>query len=266
MQNFKNQIVWITGASSGIGEALVYAFAAAGAKVVLSARRKEELERVFKTSGLSGENALILPLDVENASTFDDAVKSILAKFGQIDVLINNAGISQRAATIDCSMDVYRRLFEINFFGVVALTKAVLPHFLERKKGHFVITSSVMGKLGTPKRTGYASSKHALHGFFDSLRAEIWQDNVLVTLVCPGYIKTNISLNALNANGQKHARMDGNQEQGLDADYCAAKILNAIANKKEEVYIGGARERLGLYLKRFLPTVLSKMVKQEMPK
>lgn len=265
MKRFDNKVVWITGASSGIGEALAYQFAAEGAKLILSARRESELQKVKTNTQLPENQVFILPIDIEKIDELPIKTQEAIAHFGYIDVLVNNAGISQRGMVNETDLSVYQRIMNLNFFGVIALTKAILPHFLARKTGYIAVTSSVTGKIGTPMRSGYAASKHALHGFFDSLRAEVWRENVTVTLICPGYIRTNISYNALNADGSKHDRMDGNQEAGMSPEECARRIANGIYNKKEEIYMGG-KEVLGVYIKRFFPKLLSRIMRNQLPK
>ncbi|PLK46205.1 SDR family oxidoreductase [Emticicia sp. TH156] len=265
MKRFSNKVVWITGASSGIGEATAYEFAKEGARLVLSARRLDELLRVKQNTGLPYADVLVLPIDVERQDEFPEKVQAVIRHFGRIDVLFNNAGISQRSSVAESSMEVYRKIMDINFFGVVALTKAVLPVMVEQKSGHIAVTSSISGKLGTPMRSGYCATKHALHGFFDSLRAEVWKEKINVTIICPGYIHTDISINAIAGDGGKHGKMDKNQETGISPEACASEIVNAIAKGKEEVYIG-RKEVMGVYLKRFFPGILSKIVRNQMPK
>jgi short-subunit dehydrogenase len=262
MDTFRNKIVWITGASSGIGEALALAFAEAGAKLVLSARRIDELNRVKTSLNLKEEDVLILPLDLENTSDADDLCRQVIAKFGRIDLLINNGGISQRSVTKETPLSIDRRIMEINFFGTVALTKSVLPHMLKQKRGHIIVMSSIAGKFGFYFRSAYSASKHALHGFFESLRMEIANDHVNVLIVCPGKIKTNISLNAISHDGGKHNKMDESTEQGLSAEECAKQILNAIKKNKEEVFIGG-KELRAVWMKRLFPKLFSKMIKKQ---
>ncbi len=263
MKKFNNQVVWITGASSGIGEATAYAFAKAGAKLVLSARRIEELNRV--KNNIDETNVLVLPMDMENLADLPSKVEEVLARFGRIDILFNNAGISQRSSVEETEMEVYHKIMNLNFFGVVALTKAVLPQMRNQKSGVIVTTSSLSGKLSTPMRSGYCASKHALHGFFDALRAEVYRDNIQITLICPGYIQTNISYNAVSGDGTKFGKLDNNQANGMAVETCAEKILDAVYRQKEEVYMGG-KEVLGVYLKRFFPRLLSKIVRKQMPK
>lgn len=257
MKNLNGKVVWLTGASSGIGEALAYALAKEGAKLILSSRRKDELNRVAKN--ISGE-VFILPLDLEKQTEFEQKKNEVLAKFGRIDILLNNGGISQRSMAIDTPVEVDRKLFEINFFGTIALTKILLPVFVKQQAGMIVTVTSAVGKFGSPWRSGYSASKHALHGFFDSLRAELHQDHVQVMLVCPGFIQTNVSVNALTATGQKLGTMDASTAKGLTAEACAAQIVSAIKSGKEEIFVGGFKEAFGIYAKRFAPRLFSYML------
>ena len=256
--SFQNRRVWITGASSGIGEALAVAFHRAGAKLILSARREEELKRVQALCG--GEtNTRILPMDVTRAEELASKVSEALAMFGGIDILVLNAGVSQRSLVKDTSMTVYRSLMETNYFGPVGLTTAALPSMLANRSGHIVVISSLAGKLSTPLRSGYAASKHSLHGFYDALRAETTRDGIEVTVVCPGFIRTDISIHALRGDGSEHAKMDPGQARGMAADVCAAKILNAVRRHKKEVYIGNA-DKYSVYLKRFFPGLYARLI------
>ncbi len=258
-----SKVIWITGASSGIGEALTYSMAKKGARLILSARRKEELERVKGNCSASIQpNIRILPLDLSKADTLLLSTEAAIQLFGHIDILINNGGISQRSLAKETKLQVDREIMEIDYFGTIALTKYLLPHFLKRRSGHFVITSSVMGIIGTPYRSGYAAAKHALHGFFDSLRAEVYKENIFVTLICPGWIRTNVTLNALTGDGSKLNKMDKTTDHGLSAERCAKEIVKAIEKRKEEVYIGGAKEVFAVYLKRFFPGLFSKIVRK----
>ncbi|PST84515.1 short chain dehydrogenase [Pedobacter yulinensis] len=254
------KVVWITGASSGIGEALAYACAAAGAKLILSARNRDELFRV-KQNCRSQAHVHVLPVDLEQADTLVDKAANALRIYGRIDLLINSAGISQRGRALETSSETEHRIMNTNFWGTVALSKAVLPAMVAARSGHLVCISSIAGKLGTKNRSAYAASKHALHGYFDSLRAELHADNINVTLVCPGYIKTNISLNALTASGQPQGTMDHNQANGISPEDCAAAIMKAIAARREEMYIGG-QETMAVWLKRFFPGFLSKKLRE----
>jgi len=261
---FKSKIIWITGASSGIGEALAYTLANEGAKLILSARRKEELERVKGNCNKAAQADIrILPLDLTQAHTLQLSANAAIQLFGHIDILINNGGISQRGLAKDTIVDVDRRIMEVNYFGAVGVTKYILPHFLQRKQGHIVVISSVTGIFGTPYRSGYAASKHALHGFFDSLRAELWKDvkdAIPVTIICPGFIHTPITLSAVTGDGSPLGRFDDATYKGKPAEWCAQKIVKAIHQKKEEVYIGG-KETLGVQFKRFFPRWFSRYIR-----
>lgn len=261
---FKNKVVWITGASSGIGEALSKAFAAEGAKLVLSARRKEELERVKNTLHLPDNDVLILPLDLSDTSQITIFTEQIIQRYGRIDILVNNGGISQRSLTKDTPIEIDRKIMEVNFFGTIAVTKSVLPYMLQQQSGYIVTTSSIAGKFGFYFRSAYSASKHALHGFFESLRMEAYKDNVKVLLVCPGKIRTNISLNAITGSGDKHGKMDDATEQGVSAEQCASQILQAIKSNKEEVFIGG-KELRAVWVKRLFPNLFSKLIRKQKP-
>ncbi|MFI5355866.1 MAG: SDR family oxidoreductase [Opitutales bacterium] len=260
MMRFANQVVWVTGASSGIGEGLAVALAGDGAQLVLSSRRPEELERVRAACARPAEH-LVLPLDLTRAEDFPAAVGRVLAHFGRIDVLINNAGVSQRALASAASAASERALMEADFFGPVALTKAVLPCMQTRRAGRIVVISSVMGYVGTPGRSSYAAAKHALHGYFDSLRAEVWHEGLKVLLVCPGYVRTAVSANALDAHGERHGQTDATHRRGIGVERCVRAILRGLANGREEIHVGGS-EVLAIYLKRLAPWLVSRLVRR----
>lgn len=261
MSRFTEAVVWITGASSGLGEALALELARHKVKLVLSARRTDELQRVALQTALPPSHLLVLPMDMTDINTLSGHVLTVQQRFGRIDYLFQNAGISQRGSVLDTELTVYKQLMDVNFFGLIALTKAVLPVMLTQGNGHFIVTSSVAGKLGTKLRSGYCASKHALHGFFDALRAETYDAGIRTTLVCPGYIRTNISINALTADGHAHGQMDANQDKGMSPDKFARRLLQAVLQEKEEVYIGGT-EIYGIYLKRFWPGLLSRILRK----
>jgi short-subunit dehydrogenase len=265
MKSFQNKVVWITGASSGIGEAIAMAFAREGAFLVLTARREQELKRVKNQTGLPDNSVLVLPMDVTDFGKAKEATARIIHQFGRIDIMVHNAGVSQRSYVKDTDLEVYKQLMDVDFFSTVAITKAVLPHMLRQQEGHFIVISSVSGKIGTIMRSGYSAAKHALLGFYDALRAEHYQDNIKVTTACPGYIKTGVSVNALNEHGQKYGKMDNNQEMGMTAELCAQKILNAVKKDKKEIYIGGLKEVAAIYLKRFFPALLFDQVRKNIP-
>lgn len=262
MPSVSNKVIWITGASSGIGEALVYELARKNTKLILSARREEELERVRKNSLHNTQTDIrLVPLDHAKPSGLEHATDIAIQQFGHIDILVNNAGLGQRSLIHETSIEVYRQIMEVNYFGTITLTKCLLPHFIKRHQGHVVTISSLTGKFGTPFRSGYAASKHALHGFSDALRAEHWKDNIHVTMVCPGFIQTKLSINALTAQGLPQMRMDKTQYKKKSPEWCARKIVRAIEGQREEVYIGG-KEVLAVYLKRFFPSIFSRIIRK----
>jgi short-subunit dehydrogenase len=262
MTYFDEKVIWITGASSGIGEALVYAFAKTNAKLVLSSRKIHDLERVLNSAKVNVERVLLLPMDLEHFENMNDFANKVIDKFERIDVLINNAGLSQRGLAKNTHVSIDERLMKVNYFGTIALTKTVLPLMMDQGFGTIATVTSAVGKFGSPWRSGYAASKHALHGFFDSLRAEIFENNIKVLLICPGFVNTNVSINALDETGNPLNIMDSATENGLDPNYVAKKILKAISEGKEEIFIGGFKEYLGLLMKRFFPTLFSIMVRK----
>jgi short-subunit dehydrogenase len=262
MKSISSKVVWVTGASSGIGEALTYELSKHNARLIISARRKEELERVKGNCSLATQpNIQILPLDLAHANSLRSIVGDAIGFFGHIDILVNNGGLGQRSLIQETSLEVDRQLMEVNFFGTIALTKYLLPHFVQRKQGHVVTVTSLTGKFGTPYRSAYAASKHALHGFFDALRAEHWKDNVHVTIICPGFIKTNLSVAALTGTGVPQNKLDKTSYTKKTPEWCAKRIVRAIEIRREEVYLGG-REVLGVYIKRFFPTIFSKLIRK----
>ena len=262
MIGISNKVIWITGASSGIGEALAYALAERNARLILSARRKEELQRVKENCAKASQSKIaILPLDLSQAHSLPSLTQNAIQLFGHIDILVNNGGLGQRSLIHETSFEVDRQLMEVNYFGTIALTKSLLSHFIQRRQGHVATVTSLTGKFGTPYRSAYAASKHALHGFFDSLRAEHWKDNIHVTMICPGFIKTNLSVAALTGTGQPQAKMDKTSYPKRSPEWCAQKIVRAIEKRREEVYIGG-REVFGVYIKRFFPGLFSKLIRK----
>lgn len=259
---FDHKVVWITGASSGIGEALVKELALhSSAKIILSSRNKIQLEAVAEKAGLDKSRFAVIPLDLEAYKKMPDFAEEAIEKFGKIDILINNAGLSQRSLAIDTDIEVDKRLMDVDFLGTVALTKAVLPYMISSGSGHIAVVTSLMGVFGSPLRSSYAAAKHALHGFFDSLRAELFTKKILVTLICPGFIQTNVSINAVTGNGSAQGTMDDATMKGMPADVFARKMLSVIERKKNQASIGG-REIMGAYLKRFFPNLLAKIIRK----
>ena len=257
---FKDKVIMITGASSGIGRALAIAFSQEGARIILASRRPEELEKV-KQECANPKFHQVLTLDLTFPDVLVDNVRLMEEQFGRIDILVNNGGITQRSLIKDTSMAVVRKIMETNYFAGVALTKAVLPGMIERKSGNIIFISSLTGKFGTALRSIYASSKHAVLGFADALRAEVWEDGIKVHAIMPGFVRTNASLNALTGDGSKHATMDKTTEKGMSAEECAEGILKAVKAGKEEVIISG-KEQIMVYLKRFSPGLFTKVIRK----
>ncbi|MFO8141830.1 MAG: SDR family oxidoreductase [Marinobacter sp.] len=258
------QIVWITGASSGIGEALALRFAKAGARLVLSARRESELERVAgrcRDAGLAADQVLVLPLDVTDWAALPGKVQTVLDSFGNVDLLINNAGVSQRSLCKDTDMAVYQKLMDVDVMGQIALTKAVLPHMLERGSGHLAVTSSVAGKVGAPTRTGYCAAKHAVMGFFDALRTEVEGEGVYVSTITPGFIRTDISRNALAGDGSTYGKLDDDIAGGMDVTECADVVFKGLQAKKREIPVGKGKEMAALWVKRLSPELLFRLAR-----
>lgn len=264
MTTLQNKIIWITGASSGIGEALVYECAKQNAIIILSARREEELVRVSKAAKLNASNSLILPFDLSNTQQAKEYAQQIVTLFGRIDILINNGGQSQRSSVLETPEALERQLFEINYFSAVNLSKAVLPFMLKTGNGKIVVISSIAGKFGFFLRSTYSAAKHALHGYFESLRLENEKQGISVLMVCPGKIKTNVSLNAASGLGNSHNKMDPSHEQAMTAQNCAKLIIAGIIKDKEEIFIGG-KELLLVKIKRFLPKLFGNLVRKQSP-
>ena len=261
--NFKDKVVWITGASSGIGEYLTYAFAEQGAKLVLSSRKEKELLRV-KNNCPKDTDIMVLPLDVADFDRIPEKVEQVIERFSFINILVNNAGISQRELIINTKFEVDQRIMNVNYLGTIALTKAVLPFMVKQQFGQFVVISSVLGKFGVSHRSAYAASKHALHGYFDSLRAEVVDENIKVSIICPGYVQTNVTINALKGDGSANNEMAPTTQNGLEPAVFARKALRVIASEKEEVLIG-KKEILSVYVKRFWPGLFSYFAKKSKP-
>jgi short-subunit dehydrogenase len=250
-----DKTIWITGASSGIGEALAIELSSRDVRLLLSARRAEELERVRQRC-VDPARVFVLPMDVAATDAAEANVARATALVGAIDVMVHNAGIGQRALAMDTPLAEDRRVMELNYFGVVALTKALLPSMRARHRGHFVVVSSVTGYVGTQYRTAYAASKHALHGFFEGLRAEVFADGVFVTMICPGFVRTEIAKKALAAAGTPDAAGHHAIEGGIAPEKAAKAIARAMEREAREAYVGGG-EIAGIYLRRYVPGLLA---------
>lgn len=234
----KNKVFWITGASSGIGEALAYELSGKGAKLILSARRMDELERVKASCKVQDDRISILSLDLSNSDQADAWVNNALKCFGTIDVLINNGGMGHLGDVTNMNPDVERKVMETNFWGHVNITKAILPHFLNKNKGSIVTIGSILGFFGSPGLAAYAASKHALYGYFESLREELAETNLHIMMVSPGFIKTNVTKASLTADGEVYGKNSTAQENGMPTDKFAKKLIKAIEKEKNHATIG----------------------------
>ncbi|MEJ0096289.1 MAG: SDR family NAD(P)-dependent oxidoreductase [Methylocella sp.] len=242
--SFEGKVVWVTGASSGIGEALTKAMVRVGAAVILSGRRVQELERV---AAEVGGKTFILPFEVTDYDALPGVVERAWKWRGAIDLLINNAGISQRSLALDTHFETYRRLIEVDYLAPLQLTQLVLPRMVEQGKGHIAAVSSVAGKLGLPLRTGYPAAKHAVMGYFDALRAEVETAyDIKVSVIVLGSVKTAISLNALNGDGSRHGRSSENIDNGMAVGAAAERILSGLSEGQREIIVAEGRELAGL--------------------
>jgi len=265
MDFYKNKTVWITGASSGIGKELAVQLASKGANLVLSARSEDKLQALKSELTAKGIRVWIVPLDLEKNEYFNQLVADVFNKTNKIDVLINNGGISQRSLAFETDMVVDRRIMEINYFGTIALTKAVLPKMKQQGEGYISVTSSLTGIFGFPMRSAYAASKHALHGYFETLQLEETKNNIFTTIVCPARIATDISKSALQKSGEQWGKADEGQEKGMPVDQCAKQYLKAIARQKKKIVIGSFGEKFLTKCHAWMPPLFYKIASNISP-
>jgi dehydrogenase/reductase SDR family protein 7B len=249
---FDSKIAWITGGSSGIGEALVKAFAVRGAVVIASSNDPAGLERVKAECGENSPRIHCVPFDLFDTSGIESIVNQQLSQFGRIDYLINIGGISQRARIDETPLWLDRKIFEINYFGTIAMTKAVLPYMIRQKSGHVLATSSISGRFGFPLRSAYSASKQALHGFFETLYLENKTNNIRSSVIIPGRVRTAISMHALNSEGREHGKLDDGQAKGISPEKAAEIIIKGIKRNKREILVGSG-ELMLLHIRRYLP-------------
>ncbi len=250
--NFTNKTIWVTGASSGIGRAVALELSKEQCNLVLSDIDEKGLSEVAAICNNRGSTIQIAPIDLSSEESVISTARQVLSKQEKIDCLYHFAGISQRSYVSETPLFVDRKIFEINFFGAVALTKAVLPVMIKNGGGQIAVTSSIVGKFGFPYRSSYSATKHALHGFFESLRAENIANNIQVSIIIPGRVQTNISLNALNKEGKTHSKMDEGQNSGIPANKAAKIICRNLKKNKKEILVGG-KELTMVHIRRFLP-------------
>lgn len=255
MKLFKDKVVWITGASSGFGEAMAEAFSEQGAKIILSSRRVEELKRVKDKIGESA----ILPLDLMHSNMFKEKTEEAITIFGQVDIVIHNGGIAQNSLAIDTKPEVQRRIMDVDFFSYTEITQYLLPHFIERNAGHIVVVSGVLAKVPMPMRTSYCAAKAALHGYFDSLRGEVLKHNIDVTILVPSFLNTSLAAKAVDGRGNIPTRKSSGI--GCPVNKAAKQVVKAVRNKKYTVAIGDRdKGRFLLWLSRIFPTMATNIV------
>ena len=260
-KDLQQKVVWITGASSGLGKALAQECALRGARLVLMARRFDELENV-RNGLLNADQHVSIAADITNENQVRQAYVQVLEKFGRIDWLINNAGLSQRALIKDTTMQTERTIMEIDYFSQVFLTKTVLPTFIKQKSGRIAYVSSVAGLLGTQYRASYSAAKAAIHMWANSLRAEVAENGIGVSVIFPGFIQTNVSLNALDGAGQPQGHQDDAIANGLAPNVFAKQVVNALLAQKEYIVVAGKKEKLGVMVSRLSPKLLYKMIRK----
>jgi dehydrogenase/reductase SDR family protein 7B len=241
--------IWITGASSGVGEGMATVFHREGANLILSGRRQDELERVKAACTVGTGSVMLVPFDMTDAAARSAAAQSVLEQFARIDILVNNAGIGQRSLALETFEDVERRIMEVDYFAPVALTKLILPRMIEQQGGQLIITSSVAGKHAVPYHSTYCAAKHALHGYFDTLRVEHLADNIAVTLLVIAGIRSNVFEHALTGDGSEYGRSDWGDDVGMTAEDCAERVVAAIGEREPEVLISIEEAKQALLLK-----------------
>jgi short-subunit dehydrogenase len=261
---FNNRVVWITGASSGIGEALVYAFTSMGSRVVASSNNIEELKRVADNCSSMKGSLSLMPFDLADTEKVQDTAAQVIKQEGKIDILLNIGGVSQRALIKETPLWLDRKIMDINYFGTIALTKAVLPYMIAAGSGQIVATSSISGRFGFPLRSAYSASKQALHGFFETLLLEHKNDNIKVSILIPGRVKTSISFNALTANGMEHGRMDEGQSRGITPEKAAKQIIRGLRHNRREILVGSS-ELLMLKIRKYFPALFFRMAARIKP-
>ena len=249
---FTNKTIWITGASSGIGKAVALELSKQNTNLILSDINETGLIEVAKTCEKNNCTTLVVPIDLSNEKSVESAARTVLDKKLKIDGLYQFAGISQRSLVNETPLTIDRKIFEINFFGAIALTKAVLPEMINNGGGQIAVTSSLVGKFGFPYRSSYSATKHALHGFFESLRAENKQNNIKISIFIPGRVRTNISLNAITKDGKTYGKMDDGQENGISPEKAAKIICRGLKRDKKEILVGG-KELIMVHIRRFFP-------------
>ena len=251
---FSGKTIWVTGATSGIGKAVAIELSKEDCHLILSGRNTAQLEETGKLCEENGANVTLAPFDLGNHDSIQQAFEKVTSKNLKIDALYNFGGISQRSLVVETPLFVDRKLFEVNFFGTIALTKLVLPEMIKNGGGHLAATSSLVGKFGFPYRSSYSATKHALHGFFESILSENKSNNIRVSMIIPGRIKTNISANSLNKDGNPRGIRDKSLENGLAVEKSAKIICAKLKKEKKEILVGG-NELIMIHIRRFIPSL-----------
>jgi dehydrogenase/reductase SDR family member 7B len=261
---YKGKIAWVTGGSSGIGEAIARRLAANGAILIISGTNKPGLDRIVEEIRNTGARAESIVFDLSNPTEVEDAANKAVEKYQKIDLLFNNGGVSQRTMVLDTTLAIDRKIMEINYFSGVILTKKVLPAMIEQGGGHIIATSSISGLFGFPLRSSYSASKHAMHGFYESLWTELHDKGIRTTIACPGRVRTNMSVNAIGKGGEPYGKMDHGQINGISAEKCARQILRAVMHNRRQVLIGG-KELILARLKLWMPPAFYRIVTKIKP-
>ncbi|MCH2213629.1 MAG: SDR family NAD(P)-dependent oxidoreductase [Flavobacteriales bacterium] len=257
--------VWVTGASSGIGLEAARQLSLFTENLVISARSKSKLDEL-KIQLQETSSVIVAPLDLSNSQSIKAAATFILDQNLVPDLVFHAGGISQRSYANETSIEVDRRIMEVNYFGTIQLTKELLPRMIANGGGHFAIVTSLVGLFGYGVRSAYSASKHALHGFFESLDIELVDKGIASTLICPGGVQTNISLNALQGDGSNAGVMDEMQTQGMPVDQAVRRMVNGILQKKKLLIIGSPKEKLGVLMSKFFPSIFFKIASKQNPR
>ncbi len=250
--NFTDKTLWITGASSGIGKAVALELSQKKCHLILSGRKEEVLKEVAINCEKNGSSTRVVPFDLADENSINLAAELVMERESNIDGLYHFGGISQRSFAKDTPLSVDRKIFEINFFGTIGLTKKVLPLMIKNGGGQIGVTTSIVGKFGFPYRSSYSATKQALHGFFESLRSENVHQDIKISMIIPGRIKTSISVNALDNEGNAHNKMDQGQDKGMSVEKTAKIIVARLQKEKKEILVGGS-ELIMVHIRRFLP-------------
>lgn len=261
---FSGKVVWITGASSGIGEALVREFVSKGSRVIASSYDSDQLDRVADSCSHMKGSVIAVPFDLADTAAIEKIVPEVVAREGRIDILLNIGGISQRAMIKDTPLWLDRRIMEVNYFGTIALTKAVLPFMISAGGGQIAATSSISGRFGFPLRSAYSASKQALHGFFETLLLEHKKDNIRVSVIIPGRVRTKISFRALTASGEEHGKMDEGLDKGITPEKAAGQIIRGLKRNRREILVGSS-ELLMLSIRKYFPALFFRMAEKMKP-